>query len=353
MTTVDAGMVVRSMQPEDEPTVLALLTAAMGDGPAGGRTEDFFRWKHHASPFGPSPGLVAVENGRLIGVRLFLRWELEFAGRRLSAVRAVDTATHPDFRGRGIFRTLTLDLLRRLEDAGEVDLVFNTPNGNSKPGYLKMGWREVGTLPVHVGVARPVRFLRGLRSANAATATSRRTPPRRPGAAKAQASIGLPTAAEVLPSLSPRLEQLLDEASPPSGLHTPRTIDYLTWRYADAPGLDYRCVALGTADRLDGLVIGRIRPRGSLTELTLSELLVREGDATSARRLLSASRRSGADHVVAHLSRSEDRRAAARASFLPAPRAGLSLVANPRTSLPFDPFDLRSWDLSLGDLEVF
>ena len=103
----------------------------------------------------------------MVGVRLFMRWDLEAAGRRLRAVRAVDTATDPDFRGRGIFRTLTLELLRALEAANEVDLVFNTPNGSSKPGYLKMCWHDVGTVPVHVGVARPLRFLRGVRSASA------------------------------------------------------------------------------------------------------------------------------------------------------------------------------------------
>ena len=37
--------------------------------------------------------------------------------------------------------------------ADGVDFVFNTPNDKSRPGYLKMGWREVGRLPVAV---RPV-----------------------------------------------------------------------------------------------------------------------------------------------------------------------------------------------------
>ena len=38
-----------------------------------------------------------------------------------------------------------------------VDVVFNTPNTQSRPGYLKMGWIDVGRLPV---AARPT----GLRS---------------------------------------------------------------------------------------------------------------------------------------------------------------------------------------------
>jgi hypothetical protein len=34
-----------------------------------------------------------------------------FGGERVTAVRVVDTATHPGCQGRGIFRTLTLEVL--------------------------------------------------------------------------------------------------------------------------------------------------------------------------------------------------------------------------------------------------
>ena len=61
----------------------------------------------------------------------------------------MDTATHPDFQGKGIFTTLTLGAIPDLRDDG-VDLVFNTPNDKSRPGYLKMGWSEVGRVPVGI-----------------------------------------------------------------------------------------------------------------------------------------------------------------------------------------------------------
>ena len=352
MTTVGQELQIRGLEAADEPGVLGLLTSAMGEGPSGNRTSDFFRWKHRLSPFGVSPGLVAIHNGQTVAVRLFMRWELEAEGQHLRAFRAVDTATHSDFQGRGIFRTLTLELLRILEQEGEVDLVFNTPNASSRPGYLKMGWHDVGTLSVHVGVAKPVRFLRGVRSASAATArSSRRGIP--PALQDDPAPCPLPTTREVLPELSSRLAELLTHLVPARGLHTPRTMEYLTWRYAEAPGLDYRCITVESQGRLEGLAIGRMRRRGCLNELTLSELLVHGGSDRVTRELLSAARRSGADHVSAHLCQRNDRRAAARAGFVPIPRAGLDLVANPRRLLPVDALDVRSWELSLGDLEVF
>ena len=62
-------------------------------------------------------------------------------------MRAVDTATHPDYQGRGIFSRLTLHAIDELRADG-VAFVFNTPNDQSRPGYLKMGWQPVARLPV-------------------------------------------------------------------------------------------------------------------------------------------------------------------------------------------------------------
>ena len=141
------------------------MGAALGGGPTGENTAAFFEWKHQENPFGPSPGLVAHADGRLVGVRLFLRWELRAGERTFHAVRAVDTATDPEFQGRGIFRRLTLGLLQQLDEGGDLDLVFNTPNANSRPGYLKMGWQDVGSIPVKLSPVRPVALLRGVRAA--------------------------------------------------------------------------------------------------------------------------------------------------------------------------------------------
>jgi GNAT superfamily N-acetyltransferase len=98
---------VRPYEDADEPRVLELLSASLGAGPSGDRSAAFFRWKHLENPFGRSVLLVAEADGGIVGLRAFLRWRLRAGHRELSAVRAVDTATHPEFQGRGIFSRLT------------------------------------------------------------------------------------------------------------------------------------------------------------------------------------------------------------------------------------------------------
>jgi len=349
-----SDLAVRELAARDEPAVLSLLGASLAGGPTGERTADFFRWKHAANPFGRSPGLVAEADGRVVGLRVFLRWEFSAAGQTVPAVRAVDTATHPDFQGKGIFRRLTMALLDGLgSDPDGPQLVFNTPNGNSLPGYLKMGWQPVGNVPVAVRPVRLGRFLRGFRSASA----GRGQPAAGPVTCPLPAAAAVFTDAGARGSLAELVDEVVAADDKEQRLHTRRSLDYLEWRYADAPGLDYRVLTVERAGRLAGVAFGRPRRRGALTELTLAEVIVRPGDRGSARRLLWAATRAGCDHVATHLPAATDiGRAGRRAGYVDPPRTGLTLVTRPfpgyQSTLP-DPRSLSSWRFSLGDLEVF
>jgi GNAT superfamily N-acetyltransferase len=343
MTTTGTRYDVREMTDRDVPAALELMSASLAGGPTGERTAEFFTWKHEHNPFGRSPALVAEADGRLVGLRMFLRWELTAGGRLVRAVRAVDTATHPDFQGQGIFKTLTLQALDTV--AGDADLVFNTPNSNSRPGYLKMGWQQVGDVPIAIRLVRPVRFLRGVRSVTRGTDVETR-----------QRGCPLPPAATAF-AYGDELGALVDAAAAaadPTRLRTRVDLAYLRWRYADAPGLDYRAITTHRHGQLTGVAFARPRLRGSLTELTLSQLIVDPADPTAASHLLRAAAHAGCDHVATHLTPGSAAAAVGlRCCYVRAGRNGMTLVANPRRPVTPDPTCLDSWALSLGDLEVF
>ena len=108
-------LTVRPLTQADRPAVLELIELSLAGGPTGHRSTEFFDWKHLSNVFGPSLGLVATDDAdRLVGLRLFMRWRFEVAGRTIEAARPVDTATHPDHRGKGIFRMLTMAALDHL-----------------------------------------------------------------------------------------------------------------------------------------------------------------------------------------------------------------------------------------------
>ena len=342
MTRTRVDCDIRPYEPADEPAVLGLLERALAGGPTGRRSEAFFRWKHVDNPYGPSLAFVAEVDGRLAGFRTFMRWRFAADGGRVRhAVRAVDTATDPAFQGQGIFSRLTRTAIDAIR--GEVDFIFNTPNGNSLPGYLKLGWRRVGDVPIRLRPVRLVRFARGARQA-VGDAGSRPLASPSPFTPAAEALADGEAVAELLAAAEPSDRQL----------RTDRTVEYLRWRYGRAPDLAYRAVTARDAAGLSGLAIGRLRTRGPLTEFTLAEVIVRRGDRRAARRLLRTVARAGCDHVATHLSPDTELEAAGRSSgYLKLPGRGMTLVANPLTETSPDPLQPSSWQLSLGDLEVF
>jgi GNAT superfamily N-acetyltransferase len=143
-------MQIRAGVESDIPQIVLLLKLSLGESLMP-KSETFWRWKHVDNPFGKSPVLVAEEGGELVGVRAFMRWEWRQGEKIFRAVRAVDTATHPHWQGKGIFTRLSLHLAEQCKNEG-IDFIFNTPNKISKPGYLKMGWEQVGRLPVQMAV---------------------------------------------------------------------------------------------------------------------------------------------------------------------------------------------------------
>lgn len=338
--------------------VLALLHLALGEGPLG-RGAGAFRWKHHESPFGRSAGLAAVAaDGTLAGVRLFQRWRLVSGGAAVAAARAVDTATHPAWRRRGVFRRLTLELARRLAADG-TSLIFNTPNPRSRAGYLEMGWRALGRAPLLVKPLRPGRLAGAL--------LRRRQRPQPPEPPRPPA--GMQPVHELL--AAPGASAFLESSEPPDDrLRTPRTIDYVRWRYAALPAP--RSARGGGAAAAPGYgalwrfgadagaaVIARTRRRRGAAEVLLCEVLIRggeRGERAAAELIGIITGSSGADYLAAVAARgTPERRALAAAGFLAAGPAGPHVTVRELSAppAPAAPDGLGGWRLSAGDLELF
>jgi GNAT superfamily N-acetyltransferase len=329
VSAVSDTIEIRVARPDDRGAVLALLASSLNWVP--NETFDrFFAWKHEANPFGRSPAWVAVAGERIVGFRTFVRWEFDHPdGRVRTAVRAVDTATHPAFQGQRIFSRLTLHAIEQLRAEG-VDFIFNTPNDNSRPGYLKMGWREVGRLPAAVRPSGAGGVARMLRARVPADRWSQPT------------EAGDP-APDVLADYP--IERVLGWLAPPRGLRTRRTAAYVRWRYGFAP-LAYRAIALGD-DPANGVAVFRVRSRGAAIEAALCDVIVAGGDEAGARALERAvARVSNSDYVI---------------------RLGGSSVATGYVRLPGQgpmltwrdvaagqqPPQLDDWQLQLGDIELF
>jgi glycosyltransferase involved in cell wall biosynthesis/predicted N-acetyltransferase YhbS len=312
---------IRPATPADRKQIMTLLRVSLG-WPDDERGRELFAWKHERSPFGPSLGWVVEHGGQVVAVRLFMRWSFRRGGTTLRAVRAVDTATHPDHQHRGHFSALTRHAVAECRADG-VAFVFNTPNRASRPGYLNLGWREVG---------RPAAAVRAAGGRDLVAIGRSRVPAE---LWSTPLAIGVD-----IDSWLDRGGQWPAPAPVSSTDRTLRTASdepFARWRYG-LSALHYRVVS----DGQEAIVV-RLRRRGAGRELVVAERL---GDPDGADRLVGDTLRAvGATHAV-RLGSGNLRR-----GFVPLPGGGPILTW--RGVCDLGPPPLPNWDLQLGDLELF
>ncbi len=334
----------------DTGQVLALMEAALGAGPAGRRDRAGWDWKHLRSPFGGSYVRLAraQENDAVVGLRAFMRWQFKLDGRAVNAVRAVDTATHPQHRRRGLFEQLTKQMLEEMRADG-VDLVFNTPNRFSMPGYLKMGWRHVGVIRPLVKVINYPRFIAGLIRYKLGRQAAHQT-------ARGSQWDAIEPASE---SRLDVLETLLDQDKAWQEAHrltTNRSPAYLRWRYAQHPAATYGVITHQTGGRVEAAAIVRANSRFGLNEVMIEELLLSAPRADLVKRVIAQMvTHTNADYLIAVAPEgSVKRRLIAGSGFRSVPRYGMDFTAlRLNQALAVDPYQLGGWALTLGDLEYF
>ncbi len=324
-------MEIRAASEEDIPRIVELLKISLGESLMP-KSHEYWRWKHMDNPFGKSPVLLCWQDSTLIGVRAFMRWNWIKGGLVYRALRAVDTATHPEHQGKGIFKKLTLSLVNNCIGLGD-HFVFNTPNSQSRPGYLKMGWEDAGRLPVVVSIQRPfsiaINFFRE-------TELSRHD--------NSQLKYYLD---------HPGLSSLVQGHSlSTNAIITNTTISYLKWRYLSVPVTQYVAIGDENGSELNSLVIARIKKTRFGNELRITDCFFGAySDQTNlTRQLQEHKKRWKIDYTTMSGLSGRDRFAGSMLKLMIGPAVTVrSLKLTDLGSLK----GFRDWSPSIGDLELF
>lgn len=312
-------MLLRKAISADTPAIIELLKASLGESLIP-KSEQLWQWKHESNPFGPSPVIVAEEDGELIGVRAFLRWEYINDGKIIKACRAVDTAVHPAHQGRGIFKQTTLNLVEEMKAEG-IDLIYNTPNGKSMPGYLKMGWQKWGKLPLKMEFN--LNF-------------------------SAKKSKVNPSNFDKIRDLIGQIEQAQDQKA---GFTTHLLPGYISWRYEHCPLFPYQYLSDGKSY----LLFYRLKEGKLGLELRITDLFIL-GKITEAKKselnhALKLIQKETGVRFTSFSGLAYPEQGALDLGYLPILAIG-PMVTLRELQPSFKSLD-ENWRWSLGDLEVF
>lgn len=117
----------------------------------------YLEWLYAKSPRGEAVGFDARVGDRTVAHYVCVPAEVQIRGETRRALLSLNTATHPEFQGKGLFTKLA----KRTYEAGQAqgfDFVYGVANANSTHGMKKLGFEVVDQLDARVGVGELGRF---------------------------------------------------------------------------------------------------------------------------------------------------------------------------------------------------
>ena len=115
-------------------------------------------WRYRDNPAGGVVGVDAWDGERLAAHYVTCPVDARIDGQGVRGLLSLNTATHPDYQGQGLFTRLAQMAYDQGAASGHA-FVIGVANANSTPGFLrKLAFQDVGPLQAGVLARRPKRF---------------------------------------------------------------------------------------------------------------------------------------------------------------------------------------------------
>lgn len=236
--------ICRDYQSGDENQILALYKEVNNRE----MTLEHWKWKFAESPFGRGIIKLMFDSGKLIGYRGAIPVIISVQGIATSAAYIVNTMTHPDYRRLGISTYLAEAVCEEAKQRG-VKFIYNFPNPNSYPLYLKIdGWEVLDQRSAWQ------KQLQG-KSASAMSPSS---------------------AIKQVERFDHRVNLLWDRVKQDYVVVVPRTKEFLNWRFTEHPTEEYSKFIIEDKDNeILGYLVLKIYTRGDEIKGHIIDMLCR------------------------------------------------------------------------------
>ncbi|GGN91133.1 GNAT family N-acetyltransferase [Haloarcula pellucida] len=285
----DDDYTIRWYRPEDREGFLTLH-----DRVFSGFSAEWFDWKFADNPYLPeAPIVVAERDGRIVGARPNLAFQMRAGDTYHTAIQSCDTMVHEDHRRRGLFSRMSQRLFEDYADGG-ADFTFNVPNRMTTAGLAKLGCEIAGEHTTYYRVQDPAAYA-GVDNRLAAVAGDRaaRTYLRARGRrVDVPDEVSVTRHTEIPASTLARLYR----RRPPTEIHAYRDEQFFEYRFGN-PRWEYTVYTARLGGRpVAGVVTGtRETESGPVTNVADAVPLV--GDAERDRALPALLDRLLADHT--------------------------------------------------------
>ncbi len=133
---------VREATQADDLELAQLFRAVFGFD----RGAQHAQWKFRANPAGSSVIAIAEADGRIVGQYALWPTPLRLGQSVIKGAQSLDTMTHPDYRGQGMFTVLAEECMNYAAARG-IEALYGFPNDNSQPGFIRrLDWDCTGEI---------------------------------------------------------------------------------------------------------------------------------------------------------------------------------------------------------------
>lgn len=338
--------IVRESGPSDVDLIRDLYRVVRG----AARPAAYDHWRYIASPLGPVPGALAMEGGRAVGFYTLWPTPLRVGATDVAGAQSMDTMTHPDFRGQGIFIALARACYE-IASARGIRLLYGFPNSESYPGFVRrLDWIHAGDIQHWI---RPIRPSRNPRLP---------TPLRWPADAIAALwPSGSRHGYDVATGLADpgRLTALVAEESAGGHCRVDRTSAWLAWRYGAKAAQGYEWIMASTQSQTRAVAVwgmqdefwgGARDGRAHLVELSGADAGAR---AAALTETIARARARGAWLLETVTNAPEKINALRRAGFISHRAAPLIVRTLGDAAFTPSPLKGKHWRIMGGDLDTF
>jgi len=247
-------LVFRPITAANVDAVAALYFLCFGVRPSAA----YIRWRYLDTPTGLTPTMLAFDQANCVGCYALWPTGLLLDGRQVSGGQAIDSMTHPDLRGRGLFVEVAERCYDNLRKLG-YQVLYGFPNDNAYSVRVRrLNWDHVIDI---YHWARPLWLL----------------DPPQVGRLIAAASLLWPLPAaprdlriETIRPDDEAIATLLESEQTKNVCRVERTAEWLAWRYHIDSGRDYKWIAVYAGDVLKCFAVWDFDPvsrRAHLSEL--------------------------------------------------------------------------------------
>lgn len=127
-------------------------------------TAEYLNWQYFDNPDGDIVGFNAVDSSGALAAHYVVQPLMaNLFGKATRGVLSLNTATHPNHQGKGLFIKLAQQTYALAAEQG-YEFVVGVANANSTPGFIrKLAFQLVAPLEARIGIGRPtVRSYRSL-----------------------------------------------------------------------------------------------------------------------------------------------------------------------------------------------